>query len=59
VKRLATGPGKAQVHYTITLDEFQGWLGAPPRPDRLRAYLMMLLRRIPPDRDFKRGLTVR
>jgi hypothetical protein len=35
-----------------------GWRG-PPSNDRLREYLMMLLGRIEPSRDFKRGLQAR
>ena len=46
----------------VTRDEFERWLNDPAHPperDRLRRYLMMLLGRIEPDRDFKRELKAR
>lgn len=46
----------------LTRDEFETWL-AQKHPNGLtdgtRRYLLMLLGRIPPDRDFKRGMTWR
>ena len=42
----------------VTRDEFEVWLNAEPR-DKLREYLLMLLGRIEPDRDFTRGVKAR
>jgi len=39
----------------VTRDEFEKWLTAEPQ-DKLREYILMLLGRIEPDRDFKRGI---
>jgi hypothetical protein len=41
----------------VTREHFEAWLG-PPLPlmtDKLKESIMMLLKRIPPSRDFKAG----
>jgi hypothetical protein len=44
----------------VTRDEFETWLNDATKPrDKLREYLLMLLGRIEPDRDFKRGIKAR
>lgn len=47
----------------VTAAQFESWLSAKPKvgaPDeREKTYILMLLGRIPPDRDFKRGLQMR
>ena len=41
----------------VTREEFEAWLGNPEdaqmKGDRLRLHLLMLLKRIPPDREFQ------
>ena len=44
----------------VTREEFENWLEAVPQDrDRPRKYVLILLGRMEPDRDFKRGLTAR
>ncbi len=55
--RLNKGPAQYE-RIKVTRDEFEVWLNAEPR-DKLREYLLMLLGRIEPDRDFTRGVKAR
>ena len=52
---------KVKYALVVTREQFEQWLGPPNnlRMDRKRQYLQMLLGRMEPDRDFKRGLTER
>ena len=47
----------------VTREQFDAWLGtsrdAQRKKDRLRLHLLMLLRRMPPDRNFQRWLSRR
>jgi hypothetical protein len=48
---------KVKYRIRVTREQFEKWLG-PPNPASLyktRKYLPMLLGRMPPDRDFKKG----
>jgi hypothetical protein len=48
---------KVRYRIRVTREQFEKWLG-PPSPaslDQTRKYLQMLLGRMPPDRDFKKG----
>ena len=44
-------------------EQFDAWLGTPEdaqrKRDRLRLHILMLLRRMPPDRNFQRWLSRR
>ncbi len=52
--------GGAFPRITVTRDEFETWLNDSSKPrDKLREYLLMLLGRIEPDRDFKRDKRAR
>ena len=47
----------------VTREQFDAWLGTPEdaqrKRDRLRLHILMLLRRMPPDRNFQRWLSRR
>jgi hypothetical protein len=45
----------------VTRDEFEAWLNNPAhdRAEATREYLKMLLGRIPPSREFKKGMAAR
>lgn len=46
----------------VTREQFEDWLKEKPtagESDRVREYLKMLLGRIEPSRDFKKGMTAR
>jgi hypothetical protein len=54
--------GKLRTPIVLTREEFERWLNTTEsglRTDKARQYLLMLFGRIPPDRDFKRGMEVR
>lgn len=47
---------KVRYRVSVTREQFDAWLGpSKPSLDRTRTYLLMLLGRIAPDRDFKNG----
>ena len=51
---------KKPARIRVTRAEFENWLAKePPQPGDVREYLMMLLKRIPPSRDFKNGVKAR
>lgn len=56
--QILDGPHKWK-RLVVEREQFEAWLAAKPAPgesDRLREYLKMLLGRIEPSRDFKRGI---
>ena len=62
IERLDLPKKSAVERIPVTRQEFETWLNDPAHPperDRLRRYLLMLLGRIEPDRDFKRELKAR
>jgi hypothetical protein len=48
---------KVKYRIGVTREQFEQWLGPPNRAsfDKTRTYLQMLLGRMEPDRDFKKG----
>lgn len=43
----------------VTSEKFEAWLALDEPLDRVKQYTLMLLGRIPPDRDFTRGIKAR
>lgn len=59
--QILDGPLKGR-RVVVTREQFEEWLKTKPGPgesDRQREYLLMLLGRIEPSRDFKRGMAAR
>jgi hypothetical protein len=50
--------GRRSPRIVVTKEEFEAWLNraVPAGGDRLRDHIKMLLGRMPPDRDFQRGI---
>jgi hypothetical protein len=46
-----------QIH--VTMEQFDKWLILRSPADKLKEYILMLLGKIPPSRDFKRGMAAR